>query len=159
LAERAAGLLALALLLFPALAPPFVGSAASAQQQAGGIPPQGEEWELLSEALALLERLQALSKKSVNVSDLASQLNEALALSREGRREEASRLLREVERRVQSLEATADRHYREAMAAKYARVGAALSAPVLFYALFPRLYVALWFRSRRRWVVHEPARR
>jgi hypothetical protein len=110
---------------------------------------------LLNEALSLLARIQKLAGKNINVTDLTVQLNESLMLLQEGRITEAKSLLDRLENEVAVLEASADTYYMWGIIMKYLRVALALSIPLLFYLFFPRLYIYLWFRLRRRWVIRE----
>lgn len=110
---------------------------------------------LINEALSLLTRIQKLAGKNINVTDLTVQLNESLRLLQEGRITEAESLLERLEDEVAVLEASADTYYMWGIIMKYVRVALVLSIPLLFYLFFPRLYIYLWFRLRRRWVIRE----
>jgi len=114
--------------------------------------------QIIDEALGVLERLQALSEKGLNVSKLAEELNEALDLAQAGDLESAKSKLASVEDEVSRLEAEADRYYAVSTAVKYAKVVGLLLIPVAFFFLFPRVYLYIWFKSRRRWVVGGSAR-
>ncbi|AFL66811.1 hypothetical protein [Desulfurococcus amylolyticus] len=110
---------------------------------------------LINEALSLLARIQRLAGKNINVTDLTVQLNESLRLLQEGRITEAKSLLDRLEDEVAVLEASADTYYMWGIIMKYMRVALVLSIPLLFYLFFPRLYIYLWFRLKRRWVIRE----
>jgi len=106
----------------------------------------------------LARRLQALSEKGINVSSLTSELNEAVSMLQDGEVDAALNLLDRVENEVCGLEATVDSYYMYSTIARYARVAAVLSTPVLFYLLFPRIYVYIWFKARRRWIMRGSPR-
>jgi len=106
----------------------------------------------------LARRLQALSEKGINVSSLTSELNEAVSMLQDGEVDTALNLLDRVESEVRGLEATADSYYMYSTIARYARVVAVLSTPVLFYLLFPRIYIYIWFKTRKRWIMRESPR-
>jgi len=108
--------------------------------------------------LELLGKLQSLSEKGINVTAMVSELNETLALIQDGRTGEAEAKLAEIQSSVSSLEAVAQDRYLAMMAEKYGEVIAFLSIPVLFYIFFPRIYLRIWFRMKRRWAVSEPSR-
>jgi len=108
--------------------------------------------------LELLGRLQGLSEKGINVTSMVSELNETLALIQDGKTGEAEAKLAEIQSSVSSLEAVAQDRYLAMTAEKYGEVIAFLSIPVLFYIFFPRIYLRIWFRMRRRWAVSEPSR-
>jgi len=114
--------------------------------------------QIVDDALRVLEKLQVLSEKGVNVSKLVEELNEALDLAQAGDLESAKSKLASVEDEVSRLEAEADRYYAVSTAVKYAKVVGLLLIPVAFFFLFPRVYLYIWFRSRRRWVVGGSAR-
>jgi len=108
--------------------------------------------------LELLGRLQGLSEKGINVTSIALELNETIALIQDGKIGEAEAKLTEIQSNVSNLEAVAQDRYLTMMAEKYGEVAAFLSIPVLFYIFFPRIYLRIWFRMRRRWAVSEPSR-
>ncbi len=108
---------------------------------------------LLERAMGLLSRIQNLQEKNVNVTGLVHKLNESVWLIQEGKRDEASHLLDQLEENVTRLEGVADSIHLKHLAVFYAKVGVLLSIPVIFYYGFPRLYLYYWFRSRRRWEV------
>jgi len=106
----------------------------------------------------LARRLQALSEKGINVSSLTSELNEAVSMLQDGEVDAALNLLDRVESKVRGLEATADSYYMYSTIARYAWVATVLSTPVLFYLLFPRIYVYIWFKIRKRWIMRGSPR-
>ncbi len=114
---------------------------------------------LLQEAMDLLSRIKELSKMEVNVTGLVHELNKSIALLQEGRREEARQILDELNDSVSRYEDAARSHYLRVRLYKYSIVWGLLSIPVLFYLLFPRIYLYLWFRWRRRWIVGGSPRR
>ena len=113
---------------------------------------------LLQEAMDLLSRIQELDRMEVNVSSLVHELNASIALLQEGRRAEAQKLLDDLNERVNQYESTAAGHYLRVRLYRFLTVGILLSIPVLFYLLFPRIYLYLWFRWRRRWIISESSR-
>lgn len=110
---------------------------------------------LLIKCMDLLRQLQDLHNKDINVTTLVQQLNEAVQLASEGKREQAKYIIDNVERNITKLQAIADHHYHVVLAYKAIEVGLILSFPVLFYFGFPRLYLYIWFRLRRRWIVKD----
>lgn len=116
----------------------------------GGV----DEQSLTFKALNLLHRLQVLSDRGFNVSVYIGMLNDALNLIQDGRLGDAEILLDEIEVEVVELEGIADQHYTWMKVLKYTRIALILLIPLLFYLLFPRIYIYLWFRFRRGWIVH-----
>ena len=131
--------LAVALLLAPSLA----------QGQAG----QGLEPRILD----LYREAYRLARRGVDVSDIVHELDGALRLARQGRVEEATRLLEDASTRLERLSEQAGGILLRARLEKYLAVAVLASLPVITYLLFPRLYIQVWYRSRRRWVVEREA--
>jgi len=107
----------------------------------------------------LVERVTRLSERHVDVSRVVGELDRAVKLWDSGDRGEALRVVESVEVEVSRLEGEAgfiELSYRVKL---YATVAALLATPILFYTLLPRLYLALWFRLRRGWVVRVASRR
>lgn len=108
--------------------------------------------------LDLYMRTAILGRRGVDVSNIVGGLKKVLELLESGditSLEKASELMDEVERNIFFLERNADNMLLMENLRKYSTAGALLLIPLLFYYLFPRLYLALWFRVRRRWVVEE----
>lgn len=97
-----------------------------------------------------------LGKKGLNVSVLVEKLSRALTLINEGRLDDALSLIDEVNGDLRVLKE--EEEYTLLTKNVYKAVSILLigSIPVLFYIAFPRLYLEIWFRMRKRWIVkHE----
>lgn len=105
--------------------------------------------------LALYGEAYRLSKRGVDVSDVVHRLDRALRLARQGDVEDASRVLDEAEALLSQLSGQASSTLLKARLEKYLAAAALASLPVLTYLLLPRLYLKIWYRSRRRWVVER----
>jgi len=114
--------------------------------------------QVISEALDLLKRVQKLSSKGLNVTALVSELDDVVELAQSGEVRLAEAKLSSLRERVVELESIADRIYLASTILKYVKIAGVLSIPIIFYLLFPRLYLYLWFRARRRWIVRESTR-
>ena len=113
---------------------------------------------LWSRYLELYERTADLGRRGINVSSIVDELSIVLELMNNGddySLKRASELLDSIEKKLLSLERNADNILLMENLRKYSIVGFIMSIPLLFYLLFPRLYLAIWFRVRRRWVVEK----
>lgn len=111
--------------------------------------------ELVDRSLRLLKRLQYLESRHENVTRLVDEVNMAVQLAQQGNASMAERILDSVEADVSKLEASVAAHYNVYITVKASEVAVILSIPVLFYYGFPRLYLYIWFRLRRRWYVKD----
>jgi hypothetical protein len=117
-----------------------------------------EQEEYMDKALDLLKRLQVLSRKGMNVTGLVNELNKTMGLIQDGKIDSARIKLKEIEAKVSILEEKADTYYVWNTIYKYTEIASILSIPPLFYLLFPRIYLYLWFKLRKRWIVRGSSR-
>jgi hypothetical protein len=103
----------------------------------------------------LVHRLRELSAKGVNVTPVLVKLDEAIAAYERGDVESAERALDEAISVLSELEARADEVYRFIVLSKVLAVAGLVSIPILVYTLLPRVYLYLWFKTRRRWLVRR----
>lgn len=132
-----------ALLLVPLLAP-LVADAATA---AGGA---------REELLSVYGELVRLSRLGVNVDDLVEDLSAALELINDGSSESLARarsILEDVRRRLEAVRSRASYEVAYRSLVKYSSVAVLAMIPLATYYLLPRVYLRIWFRARRRWVV------
>ncbi len=80
-------------------------------------------------------------------------LDRAVDLASRGNYAEASVIVDSVRGNVSLLMGEAERIYLYNSIYRYGLAALILSLPLLVYLFLPRLYLMLWFRSRRRWVV------
>lgn len=106
-----------------------------------------------------LSRVEELSRRYVDVSGVVVELDRVVRLWELGDRGRALDVLGEVDRELSRLESEAgwvEFWYRVRL---YSTIVFLLSLPVLFYLLVPRIYLTLWFRLRRHWLVVRVASR
>ena len=106
-----------------------------------------------SEIGILVERTSELYSKGLNVTVILEKLNYAIALYEEGSVEEASVLLREVESFIEDMSITASSVYLVNMVKKVVTIIVLAAIPVIVYFLLPRLYLYVWYKTRRKWIV------
>ncbi len=104
---------------------------------------------------ALYTDAYRLAKRGIDVSTVIHELDKALKLARRGDVEEAQRLLDDASARLQQLESGASSTLLRARLEKFLAVAVLAAIPVATYLLLPRLYLRLWYKSRRRWVVEH----
>ncbi len=110
--------------------------------------------------LDLYGRIVDLALKGINVSQYVTVLKNVLQLLEANRSEEAMELMIGIEANLSELESKADNIVFSQTVIKYATAAAILSLPALVYLLLPRLYVYVWFKSRKRWVlINERSKR
>jgi len=106
-----------------------------------------------SEISILVERTNELYSKGLNVTIILEKLNYAITLYEEGSVEEASVLLREVESFIEDMSITASNVYLVNMVKKVVTIIVLAAIPVIVYFLLPRLYLYVWYKTRRKWIV------
>ena len=110
--------------------------------------------------LDLYGRIADLALKGINVSQYVTVLKNVLQLLEANRSEEAMELMIGIEANLSELESKADNIVFSQTVIKYAAAAAILSLPALVYLLLPRLYIYVWFKSRKRWVlINERSKR
>lgn len=110
--------------------------------------------------LDLYGRIVDLALKGINVSQYVTVLKNVLQLLEANRSEEAMELMIGIEANLSELESKAGNIVFSQTVIKYATAAAILSLPALVYLLLPRLYVYVWFKSRKRWVlINERSKR
>lgn len=113
---------------------------------------------LWTKYLVLYRRTADLGRQGINVSSIVNELIIVLELINKGDKrslERADELLNTIENKVINLERNADNILLVRNLKKYGIAAVMLSIPLLFYLLFPRLYLIIWFRIRRRWIVEK----
>lgn len=118
-----------------------------------GVPRVFGQQDLDASVGSIVKDLEYLDSRYVNISGLVADLDRAVDLASRGNYSEAIAIINSVRGNVSLLMGTADRVYLYNSIARYGSAAAVLSLPLIVYFFLPRLYLALWFRSRRRWVV------
>ena len=103
----------------------------------------------------VVDRLSRLRSMGGNVTSLVDEVNRAIQYAESGDMDSASRILDRVEANITSLEPVVEHEYKIHTIEKYGVVAFLLLLPVIVYIGLPRLYLALWFRLRRKWIVEE----
>lgn len=103
----------------------------------------------------VVERLSRLRSMGGNVTSLVEEVNKAIHYAESGDADSANRILDRVEANITSLEPVVEHEYKVHTIEKYGIVAFLLALPIIVYIGLPRLYLALWFRLRRKWIVEE----
>lgn len=104
---------------------------------------------------SIVDKLGELQRRGVNVTVYVERVNEALKEAERGDYSGALSALQGLSAEVdEALAATEGAPLRLAVV-KAVKVGILLSIPLLVYLLLPRVYLHLWYLSRREWVVEE----
>jgi len=116
----------------------------------------GPELDQLDKVVGdLVHKLSELDAKGVNVTPVLVRLDEAIAAYERGDIESAERAVNEAISVLSELEATAGEVYRLVVLSKGLTIAGVASIPILVYQLLPRVYLHLWFKTRRRWLVRR----
>lgn len=118
-----------------------------------GVPRVFGQQDLDASVGSIVKDLEYLDSRYVNISSLVADLDRAVDLASRGNYSEAIAIINSVRGNVSLLMGDADRVYLYNSIARYGSAAAVLSLPLIVYFFLPRLYLALWFRSRRRWIV------
>ena len=134
-------------ILLALVAAAVIAHAASPLPQAGG-----NVWEKWVTAYRYVAEL---SEAGLNVSEYVQELREALQLIDQGDYGRAEEVTNQLLASLQQLSEEREAHAFLDTAGRYAAAAAVLSLPALFYYLFPRVYLWVWYSLRRRWVISE----
>ena len=121
----------------------------------GTIITYGEETSIDEKIKEAYKIVYKLGKMGINVRDFVDKLNEAQKLIEEHHYDEAEKLVDEVLEDAKRLEEQAPsivfwRDFTKAMTV----VGLA-SIPVATYLFLPRIYLDMWYKLKRKWVVKK----
>jgi len=106
-----------------------------------------------SEIGVLVEKAGELYSKGLNITVVLEKLNRAIALYEEGGVEDANMLLSEVNSLIGDMRALADRVYLANMVIKVVIVLVLAVIPLAVYFLLPRIYLYVWYKTRRKWIL------
>jgi hypothetical protein len=101
----------------------------------------------------ILDKAKNLYMKGVNVTDVVKKLDEVVELYERGDIDRAREILNDTEVEVLELEKIADNVYRSIVISKAITIAFLVSIPVAVYYFLPRVYLYIWFKLRRRWLV------
>ncbi|RLE91246.1 MAG: hypothetical protein DRJ55_05900 [Thermoprotei archaeon] len=122
------------------------------------LPAKASPSKLQREIIGLYIRLVRLSEEGIDTRELVNLLSEALELlNNEDNASsiKAQKIVSKVREAVEKLEAERPSIVISKNLSKYGTAAAIASIPVLFYLLFPRIYLELWYKTRRKWVVEK----
>jgi hypothetical protein len=101
----------------------------------------------------ILDKAKNLYMKGVNVTDVVKKLDEVVELYERGDIDRARDILNDTEVEVLELEKIADNVYRSIVISKAITIAFLVSIPVAVYYFLPRVYLYIWFKLRRKWLV------
>jgi len=117
-------------------------------------PPEGIEGQSVWDKWLYAYRLVIeLSRSGINVSEHLELLNQSLHYIEIGDYDKASRILDQVIPELENDYIALGSYAFQENVRKYSIVAALLSLPPLFYYLFPRAYLEVWYRLKRNWIV------
>ena len=113
---------------------------------------------LRDEFMNVYRDVVSLARRGIDVSKLVHELSKVLDLINRGDSEsltKARSMLIDISNQVEMIKSRASNVILINNIIKYSTVASIISIPILFYFLFPRIYIALWFRIRRRWIIES----
>ena len=113
---------------------------------------------LRDEFMNVYRDVVSLARRGIDVSKLVHELSKVLDLINRGDSEsltKARSMLIDISNQVEMIKSRASNVILINNIIKYGTVASIISIPILFYFLFPRIYIALWFRIRRRWIIES----
>lgn len=109
--------------------------------------------DVYTEVTYFVKDLEDLHSMGVDVGLVIDLLNKAMEEYRRGKVAEAQRYLDEARRIIDELKLVAESVYLKALVVKIATVGSLAVLPVAVYLILPRMYLYLWFKLHRKWIV------
>lgn len=112
--------------------------------------------DVMSDFLVVYKDVVELGRLGIDVSGLVSKLSVALDLISDGSPNSLSKaesLINDVRSEVYRLKSEANYYVMYRSLYKYSVVAVLALIPLAIYYLLPRIYLIIWFRLRRRWVV------
>lgn len=117
------------------------------------VPIGSSQVDFATEIELAVRELEYLYSRGVDVEQPIELLNKAISEYSSGRLESAYMHLQEAKRLISDLKLEEGSVYALAMATKAATVLALASIPIALYIGLPRLYLYLWYKLHRKWIV------
>lgn len=114
-----------------------------------------ELWNLL---IKVYSKVEFLGSQGINVTSLVDNLNRALELIEKGDNEsliEAYNIITFVNTSCNHLMEELPDIVMWRNIRIYSTIGLLASLPILLYIFLPRIYLYVWYNSRKKWVVQE----
>ena len=112
--------------------------------------------DVMGDFLVVYKDVVELGRLGIDVSGLVSKLSVALDLISDGSPDSLSKaesLINDVRSEVYRLKSEANYYIMYRSLYKYSIIAVLALIPLATYYLLPRIYLIIWFRLRRRWVV------
>jgi len=112
--------------------------------------------DVMGDFLVVYKDVVELGRLGIDVSGLVSKLSVALDLISDGSPDSLSKaesLINDVRSEVYRLKSEANYYVMYRSLYKYSIIAVLALIPLATYYLLPRIYLIIWFRLRRRWVV------
>ncbi|MEM1916461.1 MAG: hypothetical protein QXU00_04180 [Ignisphaera sp.] len=114
---------------------------------------------IFEDFLKLYIEVADLARKGIDVSYIVCKLKEVHEAIQNNRTEYAKLLLLNLSIEVEYLRERAPTIVMYKNIAKISMVVAIASIPLILYIVFPRLYIYVWFKARRKWVIKTESTR
>lgn len=102
---------------------------------------------------SLMRDLEYLHERGVNVSPIVYQLNKAIESYRSGDLESSLSHIHEARALIERYRGEAESIYMSILVMKMVMLIALFSIPLIVYLLLPRVYLYIWFKLHKKWVV------
>jgi len=107
------------------------------------------------EVSKVVYRIDDAYRMGANVTIFIDKVNNAISLYRQGRVRQAYEELQAINKSLSEVLPMARHKYHVRLAEKYVASALILATPLIVYWGLPRLYLCLWFSTRRKWIVEE----
>lgn len=118
-----------------------------------------DDGNIREKIVELYREIVYFAKNGLEVSHLVGKLDKVLELMHRGDNNIAREILVEIEQDVKKLRSEAPNAILYKRISKSIIIGLLVLIPITFYVLFPRIYLCIWFKTRRKWVVKTGATR
>jgi len=110
--------------------------------------------EIDSLASSIMKDLEYLESREVNVSSLIQRVNEDIkGLEKDPGNATYIKDLESIREEIKALKSDAENIYIINNIIRYSTAVGIGLVPVAVYILLPRIYLYIWYRTRRRWIV------
>lgn len=109
-----------------------------------------QTWQKWVQAYKILAEL---SRADINVTQYTQKLRQALQAMEQGNYQQAQNIINQIIPQLQQLQANKENYILTENIKKYVTATTIFIIPLLFYYLFPRAYLKIFHRIRKKWTV------
>ncbi len=114
-----------------------------------------EEQSVYERFLKAYSRVYELSRQGINTTVIVSKLKTVHKFILNKELDKAEKILDDIEKELDRLYNIRDQVIYTMLLERVLIMALILSIPLLFYILFPKIYLTIWFKTRSHWRVRE----